>query len=38
VNTDLEIEQIRQSVGCTVLLEKHGFKLDVRESSRAKPP
>ena len=37
MNTDPEIEQIRQAVGCAVLLEKYGFRLDVRESSRANP-
>jgi len=37
MNTEPEIEQIRQAVGCPLLLEKHGFKLDVRESSRANP-
>ena len=32
---DAEIEQLRAAVGCAVLLERHGYKLDQQESTRA---
>ena len=34
---DAEIEQLRAAVSCPVLLERNGYKLDERESSRNNP-
>lgn len=34
---DAEIEQLRAAVSCPVLLERKGYKLDMRESSRNNP-
>lgn len=34
---DVEIEQLRAAVSCPLLLERQGYKLDTRESSRHNP-
>ena len=37
MTTDPELDQIREAVSCPLLLERKGYKLDVRESSRNNP-
>ena len=37
MTNDPELDQIREAVSCPLLLERKGYKLDVRESSRNNP-
>ena len=37
MTTDPELDQIREAVSCPLLLERRGYKLDAKESSRNNP-